>query len=69
MIREYEFAALVYDEQTHEVHCAACGEPINEKKCIYKAGGRWVCGKCLPGFGNEPTQCTLCSTAKAAAEK
>lgn len=69
MIREYEFAALVYDEQTHEIHCAACGKPIARTKCIYKTGGRWVCGKCLPGFDNIPTQCTLCSTAKAAVEQ
>ena len=55
MTREYEFAALIYDEEKHEIH--------------YKAGGRWVCGKCLPGFGDVPTQCTLCSTAKAAAER
>ena len=70
MMREYEFAALVYDEEKHEVHCAACGRVIPEKKVIFKAGGRWVCGKCLPGFTDEiPTKCTLCSTAKAAAER
>ena len=69
MTREYEFAALIYDEQLHEIHCAACGRVIPERKVIFKAGGRWVCGKCLPGFGEMPTQCTLCSTAKAAAER
>lgn len=69
MMREYKFAALVYDEQAHEIHCAACGRPVNERKCIYKASGRWVCGKCLPGIVDAPTECTLCSTAKAAAEQ
>ncbi len=69
MTREYEFAALIYDEEKHEIHCAACGRVIAPTKVIYKAGGRWVCGKCLPGFGEMPTQCTLCSTAKAAAER
>lgn len=69
MIREYQFAALVYDEQSHEIRCAACGRTINERKCIYKASGRWVCGKCLHGFADAPIACTLCSTAKAAAER
>ena len=69
MIREYEFAALLYDEQSHQIHCAACGREISEKKVIYKSGGRWVCGHCLPGFDHPPIQCTLCSTAKAAAER
>ena len=69
MIREYEFAALVYDEQTHEIRCASCGKPVAKTKCLYMAGGRWVCGKCLRGFDNIPTQCTLCSTAKDAVEQ
>lgn len=69
MIREYEFAALVYDEEKHEVRCAACGKVIAPSKVIYKASGRWVCGKCLRGFDNIPTQCTLCSTAKDAVEQ
>lgn len=69
MTREYEFAALVYDEQLHEIRCAACGRVVPVKKMLFKVGGRWVCGKCLPGFGEAPVQCTLCSTAKAAAER
>lgn len=69
MMREYEFAALVYDEQAHEIRCAACGLVVPVKKMLFKVGGRWVCGKCLPGFGEAPVQCTLCSTAKAAAEQ
>ena len=50
MIREYHFAALVYDEESREIHCAACGKAINPKKVIFKAGGRWCCGKCIPGL-------------------
>ena len=68
-MREYEFAALVYDEQTHEIRCAACGRTVPVKKMLFKVSGRWVCGKCLPGFGEAPVQCTMCSTAKAAAER
>ena len=44
MTREYEFAALIYDEEKHEIHCAACGRAVAPTKVIYKAGGRWVCG-------------------------
>ena len=69
MIREYNFAALVYDEQEHAVRCAACGRAVNERKCIYKSGGRWCCGKCISGLLEPPTECALCSTAKAAAEQ
>lgn len=69
MMREYEFAALVYDEEKHEVHCAACGRVVAPTKCLYKTDGRWVCGKCLPGFDSPPTKCTLCSSVKAAAEQ
>ena len=69
MTREYEFAALIYDEEKHEIRCAACGRVVPVKKMLFKVGGRWVCGKCLPGFGEAPVQCTLCSTAKAAAER
>ncbi len=69
MIREYHFAALVYDEESREIHCAACGKAINPKKVIFKSGGRWCCGKCIQGLLETPTECALCSTAKAAAEQ
>ena len=69
MTREDECAALIYDEEKHEIHCAACGRVVAPTKVIYKAVGRWVCGKCLPGFGAAATKCTLCSTAMAAAER
>lgn len=69
MIKEYQFAALIYDEDAKVIRCAACGREIPERKCIYRSGGRWVCGKCIPGFAEIPLEVTLCSTAKAAVEK
>lgn len=68
MILEYHFGALLYDEQAHELHCAACGKPVDSAQRLYKAGGRWVCGGCLPSIG-APDESILCSTLKAAAEK
>lgn len=68
MILEYHFGALLYDEQAHELHCAACGKPVDSAQRLYKAGGRWVCGRCLPSIG-APEESILCSTLKAAAEK
>lgn len=69
MILEYHFAALRYDEQAHELHCAACGEAVEERRVMFRAGGRWVCGRCLPRTDVPPTESILCSTLKAAAEK
>lgn len=67
MIKEYHFSAVLYDEETKEIHCAACGKAMREGKIMYNAGGRWVCGKCDSG-GGFPTECNLCSALKAAIE-
>lgn len=70
MIKEYQFAALIYNEETGQIGCAACGREVRPSKCLYKAAGRWVCGKCLRGFETDPvSECALCSTVKAAIER
>lgn len=69
MIKEFQFAALIYDESAKVIRCAACGREISERKRIYRSGGRWVCGKCIPGFAEIPSDVALCSTAKAAVEE
>lgn len=69
MIKEYHMAALVYNEETGEIGCGACGKAVRPSKVIYRSAGRWVCGKCLRGFASEPVEeCALCSTVKAAIE-
>lgn len=69
MILEYHFGALLYDEQAKNVKCALCGDPIQERKVVFHAGGRWICGGCLRKVGTAPTESILCSTLKAAAER
>lgn len=70
MIKEYQFAALIYNEETGQIGCAACGREVRPSKCLYKTAGRWVCGKCLRGFETDPvSECALCSTVKAAIER
>ena len=69
MKKEYQFGTVLYDEQEHLIRCMACKRPVNEKKLLFRHDGQWVCGKCLPGFGDAATKCTLCSTAMAAAER
>ena len=68
MKKEDQFGTVLYDEQEHLIRCMACKRPVNEKKLLFRHDGQWVCGKCLCGVENTPTQCTLCSTAKAAVE-
>lgn len=68
MIKEYHFAALVYNEESKQVHCGACGHAVDVGKRMYRAGGRWVCGKCLPGTA-EPSECAMAYTLKSAAEQ
>lgn len=68
MKKEYLFGTILYDEQEHVIRCMACRRAVNERKLLFRFNGEWVCGKCLSGTENTPTQCTLCSTAKAAVE-
>lgn len=68
MIKEYHFAALIYDEEHKALRCAACGKVVAENKIMYKAAGRWVCGKCAPG-GESPTECAMGTTLQAAVEQ
>lgn len=68
MIKEYHFAALVYDEEKRLIRCSACGYEVNPEKVMFRTGGRWVCGKCVNGF-DAPTESALCSTLQAAVER
>lgn len=65
MIKEYHFAAVLYDEGKHAIRCAACGNEVNDRKCLYRQNGRWTCGKCITGFIAMPQETALCSTLKA----
>ena len=69
MKKEYQFGTVLYDEQEHLSRCIVCKRPVNEKKLLVRHDGQWVCGKCLCGVENTPTQCTLCSTVKDAVER
>lgn len=68
MIKEYHFAALLYDESEKMIRCAACGREISTGKIMFRTGGRWICGRCVNGF-DAPTESALCSTLKAAVER
>lgn len=68
MIKEYHFAAVLYDEQEKQVRCAGCGHAIPDGAVMVKAGGRWLCGSCGVTCGAPPDESTMCFTVHGAVE-
>lgn len=46
-IREYHFAALVYDSEHGQVRCALCGRAMEDDAPMARVNGRWACIRCV----------------------
>ena len=68
MMREYHFAALVYDSEHRRVHCALCGRAVDNAEIMLRVGGRWACKPCVETGALPCSEPTLAETLRDIAE-
>lgn len=47
MIKEYLFAALLYDQERRCLRCTLCGHDVPSTSKMARVNGRWVCFNCV----------------------
>ena len=62
MIREFHFAALLFDSERRQVRCAICGKTISDADKLARAGGRWCCMDCIEAGGLHYSEPMLAAT-------